>query len=129
MNRETWKAQEREYAKMIHGKRIPVTGRSGSDVPDITSFTIVGEVKKSGTGKAVSLKTMKALKGIKKAVKKEQSWKDAVKDAESAVYFVTSMVLTAGMYGIIAKEQADALLRVLGYPTLTETLAESDLPN
>ena len=66
MNRETWKAQEREYAKMIHGKRIPVTGRSGSDVPDITSFTIVGEVKKSGTGKAVSLKTMKALKGIKK---------------------------------------------------------------
>jgi hypothetical protein len=66
MNRNTWKSQEREYAKLIHGKRIPVTGRSGSDVPDITSHTIVGEVKKSGTGKAVSLKTMKALKGIKK---------------------------------------------------------------
>ena len=66
MNRETWKAQERDYAKKIHGKRIPVTGRSGSDVPDITSHTIVGEVKKSGTGKAVSLKTMKALRGIKK---------------------------------------------------------------
>ena len=65
MNRNTWKSQEREYAKLIHGKRIPVTGRSGSDVPDITSHTIVGEVKKSGTGKAVSLKTMKALKGIK----------------------------------------------------------------
>ena len=65
MNRETWKAQEREYAKKIHGQRIPVTGRSGSDVPDITSHTIVGEVKKSGTGKAVSLKTMKAMRGIK----------------------------------------------------------------
>tara|TARA_R100001163_G_scaffold49330_1_gene37070 strand:- start:1015 stop:1395 length:381 start_codon:yes stop_codon:yes gene_type:complete len=69
MNRETWKAQERDYAKKIHGKRIPVTGRSGSDVPDITSHTIVGEVKKSGTGKAVSLKTMKALRGIKKVGK------------------------------------------------------------
>ena len=62
MNRETWKAQERDYAKQLHGKRIPVTGRSGSDVPDITSHTIVGEVKKSSTGKAVSLKTMKALR-------------------------------------------------------------------
>ena len=70
-----------------------------------------------------------AVKGIKKAVKKEQSWKDALKDAESTVYFVTSMVVTAGLYGVIAKEQADSLLRVLGYPTLTETLAESDLPN
>ena len=69
MNRETWKAQERDYAKQLHGKRIPVTGRSGSDVPDITSHTIVGEVKKSSTGKAVSLKTMKALRGIKEVGK------------------------------------------------------------
>lgn len=65
MNRETWKAQEREYAKLINGQRIPVTGRSGSDVPDITSHTIVGEVKKSSKGKCVSLKTLKALRGIK----------------------------------------------------------------
>ena len=75
MNRETWKAQERDYAKKIHGKRIPVTGRSGSDVPDITSHTIVGEVKKSGTGKAVSLKTMKALRGISTKRKwKKRCW-------------------------------------------------------
>jgi hypothetical protein len=65
MNRETWKSQEREYAKLINGQRIPVTGRSGSDVPDITSHTIVGEVKKSSNGKCVSLKTLKALRGIK----------------------------------------------------------------
>ena len=65
MNRETWKAQEREYAKLLGGRRIPVTGRAGSDVPDITSHTIVGEVKKSSKGKCVSLKTLKALRGIK----------------------------------------------------------------
>ena len=65
MNRNTWKSQEREYAKLLHGVRIPVTGRTGSEVPDINSFTIVGEVKKSNTGKAVSLKTLKALRGIK----------------------------------------------------------------
>tara|TARA_X000001388_G_scaffold70041_1_gene58925 strand:+ start:366 stop:767 length:402 start_codon:yes stop_codon:yes gene_type:complete len=65
MNRNTWKAQEREYAKLINGERIPVTGRSGSEVPDITSFTIVGEVKKSNTGKTINQRTLKALKGIK----------------------------------------------------------------
>ena len=42
--------------------RIPVTGRSGSDIPDITSHTIVGEVKK---GDVCSKKTLKALEGIK----------------------------------------------------------------
>ena len=71
MNRRTWKKQESEYAKLINGKRIPVTGRSGSDVPDITSHTIVGEVKKSSTGKCVSLKTLKALRGIKEVGKIE----------------------------------------------------------
>ena len=65
MNRNTWKEQERKYAKLIHGDRIPVTGRSGSEVPDITSYTIVGEVKKSNTGKTVSQRTLKALRGIK----------------------------------------------------------------
>jgi len=65
MDRSTWKTQERKYAKLIHGDRIPVTGRSGSEVPDITSYTIVGEVKKSNTGKTVSQRTLKALRGIK----------------------------------------------------------------
>lgn len=62
MHRNTWKSQEREYAKKIHGTRIPVTGRSGSDIPDINSHTIVGEVKK---GDVCSKKTLKALEGIK----------------------------------------------------------------
>lgn len=71
MDRSTWKTQERKYAKLINGNRIPVTGRSGSDVPDITSHTIVGEVKKSSQGKCVSLKTLKALRGIKEIGKAE----------------------------------------------------------
>ena len=66
MHRNTWKSQEREYAKKIHGTRIPVTGRSGSDIPDITSHTIVGEVKK---GAVCSKKTLKALEGIKEVGK------------------------------------------------------------
>ena len=69
MNRETWKAQEREYAKLIHGERIPVTGKSGSDIPDIMSHTMVGEVKKSNTGACVSQKTLKALRKVKHAGK------------------------------------------------------------
>ena len=69
MNRETWKAQEREYAKILGGRRIAVTGRSGSDVPDIISKNFVGEVKKSSNGKCVSQKTLKALRGIKEVGK------------------------------------------------------------
>ena len=68
-------------------------------------------------------------RGLKKAVKKDQSWKEAMEETAGSRYFLTSMILTAGMFGAIAIPQADWLLKLLGLKTLTEQLAESDLPD
>ena len=35
MNRSTWKRHEREWADMLGGKRVPVSGRQRGDQPDI----------------------------------------------------------------------------------------------
>lgn len=43
--------------------------------------------------------------------------------------FATGMVLTAGLQGVIAIEQADALLSALGAETLTSRLLRSDAPD
>ena len=70
-----------------------------------------------------------AQKGFKRFKKGEQGFKETVADWQGSVYFVTSMVLTAGMYGIIGIEQADKLLGMMKQKSLTESLTESDLPN
>ena len=67
-------------------------------------------------------------RGVKKFAKKEQGLKDTLGDLSPSAYFLSSMVLTAGLYGIIAIEQADAILKMLKKETLTEKLAKSDLP-
>ena len=69
-----------------------------------------------------------AQKGIKRLKKGEQGIRETMSDVQGSVYFVTSMILTAGMYGIIGIEQADKLLSMLGQKSLTESLTESDLP-
>lgn len=43
--RGTWKNTERRVAKIIGGKRVPVTGRARGDVPDIEHEVFAVEVK------------------------------------------------------------------------------------
>lgn len=40
-----WKRAEREIAKRLGGKRVPITGRSRGDVPDIAHPELSVEVK------------------------------------------------------------------------------------
>ena len=35
MNRSTWKRHEREWAELLGGKRVPVSGRQRGDQPDV----------------------------------------------------------------------------------------------
>ena len=35
MHRATWKAIERQWAERLGGKRVPVTGRTRGDAPDV----------------------------------------------------------------------------------------------
>ena len=70
-----------------------------------------------------------AQKGLKRFKKGEQGFKETYADMQGSIYFLTSMVLTAGMYGIIGIEQADKLLGMMKQKSLTESLTESDLPN
>ena len=70
-----------------------------------------------------------AQKGVKRLKKGEQGVRETLADMQGSVYFLTSMILTAGMYGLIGIEQADKLLGMLGQKSLTESLTESDLPN
>lgn len=69
------------------------------------------------------------IEGGKRFKKGEQGFKETYADMQGSIYFLTSMVLTAGMYGIIGIEQADKLLGMMKQKSLTESLTESDLPN
>ena len=41
-NRSTWKQSERRMASQMGGQRVPVSGRSRGDQPDITGADIAG---------------------------------------------------------------------------------------
>jgi len=44
-NRDRWKRTERQVAAMLNGRRVPVTGRTRGDVPDIEHDRFSIEVK------------------------------------------------------------------------------------
>ena len=69
------------------------------------------------------------ISGLKRAKNKDQTWKEAWEDAQGSLYFLGSMVMTAGMFGVIGIAQADKILDKLFGFTLSQELAESDLPN
>ena len=45
MNRSTWKRHEREFAELLGGKRVPVSGRQRGDHPDVAHPKLSIEVK------------------------------------------------------------------------------------
>ena len=45
MKRSTWKAVERGFAEALGGRRVPVTGRSRGDAPDVAREKWSIEVK------------------------------------------------------------------------------------
>jgi len=45
MSERSWKRCEREIASLLGGKRVPITGRSRGDVPDIRHPWLSVEVK------------------------------------------------------------------------------------
>jgi len=47
--RATWKDVERAVARLLGGTRVPITGRSRGDVPDIAHPTFAVEVKLRGS--------------------------------------------------------------------------------
>lgn len=47
MQRQRWKAIEREWAGYLNGTRVPVTGRKSGDVPDIDHDYLAIEIKAS----------------------------------------------------------------------------------
>ncbi len=49
MSERAWKRTEREIAGVLGGKRVPITGRSRGDVPDVAHFWLSVEVKSRRT--------------------------------------------------------------------------------
>lgn len=45
MSERAWKRTEREIASILHGQRVPITGRQRGDVPDIRHRWLSIEVK------------------------------------------------------------------------------------
>ena len=45
MSERRWKRTEREVAGILHGKRVPITGRARGDVPDVRHPWLAVEVK------------------------------------------------------------------------------------
>jgi hypothetical protein len=67
--RERWKRTEREVAKHIGGRRVPITGRGRGDVPDIAHTWLSPEVKCRGV---VPAWLEEALVQAKAAAKQDQ---------------------------------------------------------
>lgn len=63
MNRAAWKQNERVWAEMLGGERVPVSGRQRGDVPDIKHPTLSIEVK------AGAILSPRVLDGMDQAVK------------------------------------------------------------
>ncbi len=45
MNRSTWKAEERKWAEILGGVRVPVTGRQRGSAPDVEHDHYAIEIK------------------------------------------------------------------------------------
>ena len=72
-------------------------------------------------------------KGIQKAMREEKTvshkLRESFNEAQNTLYFLGSMILTAGLYGILGREQIDKLFSWMGMKSFTQDLLESDLPD
>lgn len=69
MNRGTWKAAERRWAKDLNGLRVPVSGRQRGDQPDVQHERYSVEVK---AGRVLSTRLQVALEQARAAARDGQ---------------------------------------------------------
>ena len=67
--RGAWKAIERQWAELLGGKRVPVTGRQRGDAPDIEHPTLSIEVK---AGKTISTRLSDGMEQAKASIVGDQ---------------------------------------------------------
>jgi len=67
--RAAWKAIERQWAELLGGKRVPVTGRQRGDAPDIEHPTLSIEVK---AGKTISTRLSDGMEQAKASIRGDQ---------------------------------------------------------
>ena len=70
MNRSTWKRHEREWAELLGGKRVPVSGRQRGDQPDIQHPRFSVEVK---AGLVLSTRVLTGMEQAIAAMKEGQT--------------------------------------------------------
>jgi hypothetical protein len=66
MKRSTWKAVERGFAEALGGRRVPVTGRSRGDAPDVEHEKWSIEVK---AGRVMSQRLLMGMAQAEEAAK------------------------------------------------------------
>ena len=67
--RGAWKAIERQWAELLGGKRVPVTGRQRGDAPDVEHPTLSIEVK---AGKTISTRLSDGMEQAKASIVGDQ---------------------------------------------------------
>lgn len=67
--RGAWKGIERWWANLLGGKRVPITGRSRGDAPDIDHPTLSIEVK---AGKTISTRLFDGMEQAKASIRGDQ---------------------------------------------------------
>ena len=67
--RGAWKGIERWWANLLGGKRVPITGRSRGDAPDVEHPTLSIEVK---AGKTISTRLFDGMEQAKASIRGDQ---------------------------------------------------------
>ena len=67
--RGAWKTIERQWATLLGGKRVPITGRQRGDAPDIDHPTLSIEVK---AGKTISTRLFDGMEQAKASIRGDQ---------------------------------------------------------
>lgn len=67
--RGAWKAIERQWAELLGGKRVPITGRQRGDAPDVEHPTLSIEVK---AGKTISTRLSDGMEQAKASIVGDQ---------------------------------------------------------
>ena len=70
MKRGTWKAIERQWAERLDGKRVPITGRTRGDAPDVAHERWSIEVK---AGRVMSMRLQEAVEQADASCKEGQT--------------------------------------------------------
>jgi hypothetical protein len=85
-----WKTAERRIAKLLGGRRVPVTGRQRGDTPDIEHATLSIEVK---SRKSLPAWLLKALNQAQAATKDGKKMPVVVLHQDHALYAHSLVVL------------------------------------